>query len=152
MKGSAETAGRATPRKYFAARSVQDSARSSWRRKRVENGAYVFWIRRLNPVGNVRVVNGRSSGRYVVRGFGFCDLDSPDVFRWALISRRAIVIKLVLIGSTARTNQNTDANLPTMLTNLCQRRVELILLLPLNICRGFILTSNLHRVGYDAWD
>ena len=28
---------------------------------------------------NVRVVNRRFSSRYVVRGFGFCDLNSPDI-------------------------------------------------------------------------
>ena len=30
---------------------------------------------------NIRIVNGRFSSRYVVRGFGFCDLNSPDLSR-----------------------------------------------------------------------
>ena len=29
---------------------------------------------------NVRIVSGRLCSRYVVRGFGFCDLNSPDHF------------------------------------------------------------------------
>jgi hypothetical protein len=44
----------------------------------------------------------------------------------------AIVIKLVLIGCTPG-HHNTDANLPIMVTNLCQRFVEVILVLPLNV-------------------
>jgi hypothetical protein len=120
--------------------------------ERAENLAYVTWIRRLNPVRNIRIVSGRFSSRYVVRGFGFCDLNSPDICRRALISPSAIVIKLVRIGFIARTHQNTDANLPTIVTNLCQRFVELMLVLPLNVCRSFLLTSNLHTVRCDVWD
>ena len=52
--------------------------------ERVENLAYVTWIRRSNPVHSIRIVNGRFSSRYVVRGLGFCDLNSPDIFRRAL--------------------------------------------------------------------
>ncbi len=39
-----------------------------------------------------------------------------------------------------------------MATNLFQRVLELTLVLPLNICRSFLLTSNLHRVRCDVWD
>ena len=102
---------------------------------------------------NVRVVNGRFSSRYVVRGFGFCHLNSPDIFRIASIIPRAIVIKLVLIGFISRTLQNTNANLPIRVaTDLCQRLVELTLVLPVNVFRTFLLISNLHRVQCEVWD
>ena len=123
--------------------------------ERVENLFYVIWIRRLNPVRNIRIVSGRFSSRYVVRGFGFCDFNSPDIFRRALISPSAIVIKLVRIGFIARTHQNTDANLRVpfgVTTNLFQCVVELTLVLPVNVFRTFLLISNLHTVRCDAWD
>ena len=41
---------------------------------------------------SIRIVNGRFSSRYVVRGFGFCDLNSPD------ISRRALEGKVCMDG------------------------------------------------------
>ena len=41
---------------------------------------------------------------------------------------------------------------PLLATNVCQRRVQLTLVLHLNIYRSFLRTSNLHRVGCDAWD
>ena len=42
--------------------------------ERAENLDYVTWIRRSNPVHNIRIVNGRFSSRYVVRGLGFVTL------------------------------------------------------------------------------
>jgi len=121
----------------------------------VENLFYVIWIRRLKPVHNIRIVNGRPSSRYGVRDFGFCDFNSPDIFRRAAIIPRAIVTKLVYIGFTFGTLQNTDANLRVpfgVTTNLFQRVVEVTLVLPVNVFRTFLLISNLHTVRCDAWD
>ena len=101
--------------------------------ERVENVHYVTRISRLNPVRSMGVVNGRFSGGYVVSGLGFCDLNSHSFFRGALIIRRAIVIQRVLVGRSSGF-QNTDANLPIMSTNLCQRFVELTLAFPRNVC------------------
>src|SRR5215470_2422229 len=81
------------------------------RPERVENLDYVTWIRRLNLVRNVRVVNGRFSSRYVVGGFGFRDLNSPDIFRRALVIPRALAIR-VLMGFIAGLHDNTEAILP----------------------------------------
>jgi hypothetical protein len=117
--------------------------------ERFEDLGYVTWIRRGNPVRNVRIVNGRLSSRYVVRGFGFCDLNSPD------ISRRALVLRTIgsgrgtsfvpIGGLIAGVPHNTEANLPMIGTNLSQRFAERTLVLPLNVCRTFLLTSNLHK-------
>jgi hypothetical protein len=113
--------------------------------ERLENLDYVTRISRLNPVRSMRIVNGRFSSRYVVRGFGFCDLNSPDVsrrviFRRARVMPRALAIR-VLIGFIAGLLKNTDAILPIMATNLFQRLLELsALVLPLNVCP---LTSQL---------
>jgi hypothetical protein len=137
------------PRKHFAARSVQYSGRC----KRGQNGAYVFWISRLNPVRNVRVVNGSFSSRYVVRGFGFCDLDSPDFSRRTLVILRAFIMRVVRMRCIAGRPHNTEAiTSPLSATNVCQRRVELTLVLHLDVCRSFLRTSNLNRVGCDVWD
>ena len=122
--------------------------------ERGENLAYVTWIRRLNPVHNIRIVSGRFSSRYVVRGFGFCDLNSPDISRRALVTPRALAIGDPPGCSVGRPH-NTEAitrPLILMATNLFQRVLELTLVLPLNICRSFLLTSNLHRVRCDVWD
>ena len=92
----------------------------------------------------MRVVNGTSS-RYVVRGLGFCDLNGPDIFRRGgaiVLVLPAIVIKLVRIGCTAG-HHNTDANLPIIGTNLCQRFVEVTLVLPLNVCPCWSLSLQL---------
>ena len=74
--------------------------------ERVENRGYITWISRSNPVRSIRIVNGRLSIRCVVGDLGFCDLDSPDIFKRAigtiLVARRmvliddAVVIKLGL--------------------------------------------------------
>src|SRR5882724_3662916 len=124
--------------------------------QRVHNVIHVFQVS-LNPPRDVRIVGDRFCSYCVVRGFGLYDVNSPDAFRRALITRRTIVIKLVLIGFIARTNQNTDANLPTIVTNLCQRGVEVMLVLPLNVCPFWYLTSHVMSnldVGscvHDAW-
>ncbi|SRR6266480_1509558 len=120
--------------------------------ERGENLDYVTWIRRLNPVHSVRIVSRRFSNRYVVRDFGFCDLNSPDIFRMARVFG-AIIIKLVPIGFTAGIQQNTDANLPIMATNLCQRFVEVTLVLPLNVPRALTWQPNLDSgIGFCARD
>jgi hypothetical protein len=123
--------------------------------ERVENLAYVTWIRRLNAVRNVRVVNGRFSSRYVVRGFGFCDLNSPDIYRRVIFRRARVTLSAlairVLMGFTARRLKNTDAILPIMATNLFQRLLELNpVVFPLNVCPlTSDVMSNLDRgTGY----
>ena len=108
-----------------------------------ENLGYVTWIRRLNPVRNVRVVNGRFSSRYVVRGSGLCDLNSRDISRRALVTRRAFVMRVVRVGFILGIHHNTEAILPITVTNLFQRFVELSLVLPLNVCPFWYLTSQL---------
>jgi len=55
---------------------------------------------------------------------------------------RAIVIRLVRMGCTAG-HHNTEAILPIMVTNLFQRFVEITLILPLNVCPFWYLTSQL---------
>ena len=156
QKRSAKNVGKTMPHKhFFAARSVQCSGRRSWRCKRVENLFYVTWIRRLNPVRNVRVVNGRSSSRYVVRGFGFCNLYSPNVCRRAVVTPRAFAIR-VLMGSIAGLLNNTKAILPIMTTNLFQRLLELSpVVLPLSVrcCLTLPPISNLDNgIGSCARD
>jgi len=54
---------------------------------------------------------------------------------------RAIVIRLVRMGCTAG-HHNTEAILPIMVTNLFQRFVEISLILPLNVCPFWCLTSH----------
>ena len=95
--------------------------------ERVENLAYVTWIRRLNSVRNMRIVNGRFSSRYVVRGFGFCDLNSPDISRRVIFRRAICNLRhlLPVLMSLSPVINNTDAILPIMATNLFQRLLEL---------------------------
>jgi len=123
--------------------------------QRVENLANVIWIRRLNPVHNIWIVSNRLSSRYLVRGFGFCDLNSPDISRRTVVIP-AFVIKLVLFGMIAGLPDYAEAitrSLIVVATNLLQRLLELSpVALPLNVCRSFLLTFNLHRVRCDVWD
>src|SRR5947209_15842244 len=117
--------------------SFQTQSTKWWRLlfKSAGNRDYVTWIGRLNSVHYIWIVSNRLSSRYPVRCLGFCHFHSPDIFfPRAIVIRRAIVIKLVLIGFTAGVQQDTDANLPTMITDLCQRFVELTFVLPLNVC------------------
>lgn len=122
--------------------------------ERVENREYVTWIRRLNPVHNIWIVSNRLSSRYLVRGFGFCDLDSPDLFRTAIGTVRRWVRRLVRMGGVSI---GVDAIRPMMVTNLFQRLVELMLVLPLNVwpfvfAISLQLRSNQDGVGYYARD
>jgi len=62
-------------------------------------------------------------------------------------------MRVVPMGCIAGRRHKTEAiTSPLLATNVCQRRVELTLVLQLNICRSFLRTSNLHTVGCDAWD
>ena len=130
--------------------------------ERAKNLHYVTWIRRLNPMRNIWIVSNRFSSRYLVGGLGFCDFNSLDFFRRGrgAIVIQTIVIKFVPIGFTAGIQHNTDANLPMMVTNLCQRFVEVALVLPLNVCPvcPFYLSSRLSNldlgIGFfvqDGW-
>ncbi len=95
---------------------------------------------------NVRVVNGRFSSRYVVRGFGFCDLNSPDLSPRG----RARFVRTGVVSIGVEFIPRVTAVMAP--TNLCQRLVELTLVLPLNVFRTFLLISNLHRVQCVVWD
>lgn len=83
---------------------------------------------------NIWIVSNRLSRRYVFRGFGFGDLNSSYLLRTRAIIIRAIVIKFVPMGVSAGILHNTNANLPTVVKNLCQCFVEAMLILPLNVC------------------
>jgi len=90
-------------------------------------------------VHNVRVVNGRFSSRYVVRGFGFCDLNSPDLSprgRARFVPMGAVSIGVEFIPPVAAV---------TAPTNLIQRAVEVPLRLPFNVLTCLFI-SNLDRV------
>lgn len=103
---------------------------------------------------NIRIVSGRLSSRYSVRCLGFCDLNSPDIYRRALVLRiRALIIKLVLFGVIVGVPDYAEAitrPLVVVATNLCQCFIELFLALPLNVWTS-LLISNLHTVR-DVWD
>jgi hypothetical protein len=101
--------------------------------QRARNIIDVVQATRHNAPRDVWIVGGRFSRCCVVRGFGFCDLNSPDMVQRACIFRRAIVIKFVRIG-TSGTHQNTDTNLPTIVMKLRQRFFEVALVFPFNIC------------------
>ena len=104
--------------------------------ERVENVHYVTWISRLNPVHSMGVVNGRFSGGYVVSGLGFCDLNSHSIFPEGTHNPKGNRYSTGACRAGAPGSQNTDANLPIMSTNLCQRFVELTLAFPRNVCRS----------------
>ena len=118
-----------------------------WRCLMFERGvnlSYVTWIRRLNPVHNIRIVSGRLSSRCVVGDLGFCDLSSLDISPIAINTRcvrRSVRMVAISIG--------VDAVCP-LLTKLSQRVVEVTLVLPLHVLISLHI-SNLHRVR-DAWD
>jgi len=101
-------------------------------------------------VHNVRVVNGRFSSRYVVRGFGFCDLNSPDISRRV---RATLFVRINVIGLVVQLNMEVIRRLVGGGggTNLIQRFVERILVLPLNVVTSPLI-SNLHRVQCEVWD
>src|SRR4030095_3579392 len=122
--------------------------------ERVENVVYIIWIRSSKPVESIRIVNGRLSIRCVVGDLGFCDLNSPDIYRRAIF-RRALVIPralaiMVPIGFTAQRLNNTDAIVPPLKANLCQRLLERPFVLPINVLSSLPM-SNIDRVRCDSW-
>jgi len=137
-KRSAENAGSATPRKHtFGRRPIQFSEATLIMTllmfERVENLDYVTWVRRLHPIRSMRVVNGRFSSRCVVGGFGFCDIDSPDIFQTA-IGTILGTVRMVPIDDGVVIQLNLEAIRSVMVTKLFQRCVELILAFPRNVC------------------
>jgi len=124
--------------------------------ERAENLAYITWIRRSEPVVSIRIVNGRLSIRSVVGDLGFCDLDSPDIYRRAIFRTALVILRAlatrVLIGFIADLLNNTDAIFPPFTaTNLCQRLLELSpVILPLNVLISLPI-SNIDRVRCDSW-
>ena len=117
--------------------------------ERVENLFYVTWIRRLNPVHGVRIVSRRFSNRYVVRDFGFCDLNSPDVSRRVRATR---FVRMNVSGVVVQLNMEVIRRVVGGGggTDLIQRGVELLPRLPFNVTRNSLVTSNLDRVREDA--
>ncbi len=97
---------------------------------------------------SVRIVSRRFSSRYVVRGFGFCDLNSPDISRRVMFT---IFVQMDLISALSL--QNIEVVIPVMGTNLIQRGVELLRVLPFNVFPRSLFTSNLDRVQdvRDGW-
>jgi len=84
----------------------------------------------LNPVRSVRIVNGRFSSGCVVGDFGFCDLNSPDLFLTAI----GADLGTVRDGLALVIQLDLDAIRSAMGTNLLQRCVELTRALPRNVC------------------
>ena len=124
--------------------------------ERAENLAYITWIRRSKPVETIRIVNGRLSIRCVVGDLGFCDLDSPDIYRRAIFRTALVILRAlatrVLIGFIADLLNNTDAIFPPLTaTNLCQRLLEVSpVALPLNVLISLPI-ANIDRVRCDSW-
>src|SRR6516162_1663815 len=83
--------------------------------ERAENPGDVTWIRRLNPVHSVWIVNNSLHSRYLVYGFGFCDLNSPDTSR-RFRGTRIVRMDGVLIGVMQQNIQVIRP--PRMATNL----------------------------------
>ena len=50
---------------------------------------------------NIRIVSGRLSSRYVVRCLGFCDLDSPDISKAAILVGTIFVTLRIVPGDDA---------------------------------------------------
>src|SRR5205809_1819145 len=72
-------------------------------------------VTRGNAPSDVWIVGDGFSSRYAVRGFGFCDLNSPDCCRRAIIMRRAMVrlIRSVrIMGPRAEINPSEGAISP----------------------------------------
>ena len=89
---------------------------------------------------NIRIVSGRFSSRYVVRGFRFRDLNSPDISRMVRITIFCPMLLFIIIP------QNEEVILALMATNLFQRCLEFIFALPPNEYWGvvFAVISNLN--------
>jgi hypothetical protein len=92
-------------------------------------------------VHSIWIVSNRLSSRYLVRGFGFCDFNSPD------ISRRVRATRSVRMdGAIFVLQLNIEFIRPLMAgTNLSQRAVEVPLRRPFNVSTS-LFTSNLDRV------
>src|SRR6266576_4026190 len=106
-------------------------------------------VTRGNAPSDVWIVGDGFSSRYAVRGFGFCDLNSPDIYRRAIVTAMVVVvIRSVWMGTIAGIHHSTEAILPIdTRTKLIQRVVELSLVLPLNVWRfRFLPRFNLHTV------
>jgi hypothetical protein len=120
----------------------------------VQNVLDVARVTRSNAPSDVWIVGDGFSSRYAVRGFGFCDLNSPDIYRRAIVSAVVVVvIRSVRMGMMVGILHSAQAILP-MGTKPIQRFVEVTLVLPFNVYRSSIpvgdtahlLTSNHHRV------
>ena len=77
---------------------------------------------------NIRIVSNRLCSRYLVRGFGFCDLNSPDLFprgRARFVPMGAVSFGVEFIPPVAVA--------VTAPTNLIQRVVEFPLRRPFNV-------------------
>ncbi len=100
---------------------------------------------------SIRIVSGRFSSRYVVRGFRFRDLNSPDLSRMVRITIFCPMLLFIIIP------QNEEVILAVMATNLFQRCLEYTFVLPPNVYWGvvFAVTSNVDtEKGYcvrDGW-
>ena len=99
---------------------------------------------------NIGIVSGRFSNRYVVRGFGFRDLNSPDI--WQV--RITIFYPMVLFTIIP---QNADVILAMIATNLVQRCREFGFALPPNVYYVVFAVrwplSNLDSsIGSCVWD
>src|SRR6266480_3287241 len=106
------------------------------------------WVTRSNAPSDVWIVGDGFSSRYAVRGFGFRDLNGPDIYRRTIVIRRAMarLIRSVPMGMRIGILHSTEAILPIG-TKPIQRYVEVMLVFPLNVyCWSSLLTSNHHRV------
>ena len=83
----------------------------------------------------IRIVSGRFSSRYVVRGFGFRDLNSPDISRMVRITIFCPTVLFMIIP------QNEEVILAVMATNLFQRCLEFIFALPPNVYWDVVISN-----------
>lgn len=102
----------------------------------------------MNSVHNIRIVSGRFSSRYVVRGFRFRDPNSPDLSRRGrarFVPMGAVSVGVEFIPPV------TGVTAPT---NLIQRAVEVALRFPFNVLTCLFI-SNIDTVQdafvQDGW-
>ena len=89
---------------------------------------------------NIRIVSNRLYSHDLVRGFRFCDLNSPDLSRRRrarFVPMGAISIGVEFIPSVA---------VAVAPTNLIQSGVEVLLRSPFNVWGNLLVTSNVDRV------
>ena len=68
---------------------------------------------------NIRIVNGRFSTCYVVSGLGFCDLNSPDISKAAILIGTILVTLGIVPGDDAAVIKlGLEAIRPVMVTKL----------------------------------